>query len=222
MINNKERFNRSNIGVLLTLFTLSIPAYGMSKDHDYAEKKKAKWLLRGMLIDVKPINISSNIAVIGGKVETPEKRILATDISYFITESIALGLQVGRVSRDYVINNSQLGSFKAGKIVSNSVSLTAQYHVDMCCHFFPYLEAGLNHTWTHKVTPAQGIPQFEVKPVNSSILGAGFDYLLSDDWYLSSGIKYVKSPEYRFKGHGFNAGVKMDTLITSIGIAYLF
>jgi len=181
-----------------------------------------KWLLRTMLLDVRTVKSQSSISIIGGHIKTPDKRTVGADISYFFTPEIALEFQGGIFSRDYSISNSRVGSFKVGTIESNSVSLTLQYHFDTCCAFTPYLGLGANHAWTRKVEPASGIPDFQVKDLNSLILNAGIDYYLSDNWLLSTSIRYLISPDYQFEGHGFNASVKMDTLVTGVGIAYRF
>jgi len=206
----------------LIIFIFPVASPAMAGENGYKVYESNKWMLRAMLLDVRTVKSNSNISTIGGDIKTPDKRTVGVDISYFLTPEVALEFQGGVFSRDYSISNSKIGSFKVGTIESNSVSLTLQYHFVTCCAFTPYLGVGANHAWTRKVKPASGIPEFQVQDVNSLILSAGIYYYLSENWSFNTSLRYLISPDYQFEGHGFSASVKMDTIITGVGVAYHF
>lgn len=181
-----------------------------------------KWLMRGMLLDVRQSHTQSNLGLIGGNIKTDKKRTFGLDISYFLTNEFSVEFQGGVFSRNYYIENSKIGSFKVGTVESNSLSLVLQYHFNTCCNLIPYLGAGMNHSWTRSVKPANGIPKFDVNELNSIVISSGIDYRMSEDLFLSTSVRYIMSPDYYFTGAGFNAKVKMNTVITGFGVAYKF
>lgn len=203
-------------------FTIATPVPALADVVSYDVHEQKNWLFRFMLLDVRTVSINSDISIIGGKVKSPDKRTLGADVSYFFTPELSVEFQGGVLKRDYSISNSQIGSFRIGTIQSNSVSLAVQYHFNVCCKFMPYLGVGVNHAWTRKVEPAEGIPDFEVNDINSTIISSGIDYYFSNNWSVSTNFRYIISPDYQFSGHGFDARVKMDTLVSGIGIAYRF
>jgi len=212
----------SIFSMLACLYLYSLNSHATEQRVSYNEDNIQNWLIRGMFLDIKPLRVESNISSIGGEIDTPEKRTFGLDTSYFFSKAFSLEFQGGVFSRNYRIKNSEIGSFKVGTIESNSISLTAQYHIYTDSNLLPYLGVGINHAWTRKVKPADGIPQFNVDDVNSFILNGGIDYKISESWLLSTSLKYIMSPEYNFSGYGFNANIKMNTLITGVGIAYRF
>lgn len=216
---------RSSISIgILTLICLIItfPALSTPEQSSYHITNAKKILVRASIIDIKPLKVSSDVSVIGGQISTPEKRTLGIDASYFFSDNISLEMQAGIFSRDYAIRNSRLGAFSIGTVESNSISAIMQYHFDICCQLMPYVGLGINHAWTRKVKPSPGVPKFEVKDVNSLILNAGLNYAISESWMVNLSEYYIMSPEYNFSGYGVNAKVKMNTLVTAIGLAYSF
>lgn len=221
---NKRLINNNSIVYALMACFFSYSAFSSASENNlsYSKETAQNWLIRGMYIDIKPLDSESHISSIGGKIQTPEKRIFGVEGVYFFSKNFSLEIQGGVLSRDYRVKDSKIGSFEIGTIESNSVSMTAQYHINTESELSPYFGIGINHAWERKVKPAEGIPAFKVGSINSLILNAGIDYRISESWFLNIGEKYILSPEYQFSGYGFNASVKMNTLITGVGIAYLF
>lgn len=181
-----------------------------------------RWLIRVMAVQVIPIDLKSEISGIGGKVDTPQTNQMSMDLSYFVTDHWAVEFQGGPFNREYRVKESRLGDFKIGSISHTALSMTLQYHFFRDAKLSPYLGLGINHVWTRDVKPAPGIPKFNVRDITSWLVSAGVDYQLSNNWSLSTSLRYVISPEYEFQGQGFNSTVSMNTLIVGGGLGYHF
>ncbi|WP_167355346.1 OmpW/AlkL family protein [Pseudomonas marginalis] len=186
------------------------------------ETKLDPWMIRVMVLDVIPVGLTSEISTIGGRVETSRKSILGIDFSYFMTQHWAIELQGGPFERDYWIKDSKGGDFKIGSVRNTALSLTLQYHLYPSAKLSPYIGLGINKAWTREVSPAPGIPNFDVKNITSTIFNAGIDYRLDSRWTLSGNFRYIKSPEYRFNGQNFESVVSMDTLVVGAGLGFRF
>ncbi|MDC6378917.1 outer membrane beta-barrel protein [Pseudomonas graminis] len=181
-----------------------------------------RWLIRVMAVKVIPVDLTSEISVIGGKVDTPQTNQLSMDLSYFLTDHWAVEFQGGPFDREYRVKGSKVGDFKVGSISHTALSMTLQYHFFRNAKLSPYLGLGINHVWTRDVKPAAGIPKFDVRDITSWLVNAGVDYQLSNHWSISTSLRYVVSPEYEFQGQGFNSTVSMNTLVVGGGLGYHF
>lgn len=181
-----------------------------------------RWLLRIMGQRVTPCGMSSNVSTVGGKVDTPSVNTISFDLSYFVTDYWSIEMLGGPFKRDYKIVDSNVGSFDVGSISNFTISLGVVYHLFPHRSLSPYVGMGLNYAWVEKIEPAPSIPKFAVKDVTSGMFSVGADYTLNRKWILSCGIKYIVTPEYAFKGDGFESTVSMNTLITGVGLGYRF
>lgn len=178
------------------------------------------WLVRAGAARLAPVGMQSNIAVIGGNVETPDETGPTLDISYFLTDHWALQLAGGVASTAYRLTDSAFGDFDIGTVKAATLALMAQYHFRPGAALNPYLGAGVARSHTLRVNPADNIPDFDVDSLNSVMLGAGLDYHLSGHWFASAAMVYISVPTYHFEGEGFSAEVNMDTLLTGLGLGY--
>ncbi|NYF20669.1 outer membrane protein [Xanthomonas sp. JAI131] len=198
------------------------PASAMAAEVLLSAPRQGNWLIRAMALEIVPLNLDSEISYIGGEVDTPSDFVPGLDLSYFVTDHWAIEFQGGLFAREYRISKSSIGAFDVGTVESGAVSLTAQYHFRPHAALNPYIGLGVNYAWEHKVRPAAGIPDFRVDAIASGIANLGFDYRLAGNWYFSSSVRYVISPAYRFEGQGFNATVKVSTLVLGLGVGYRF
>lgn len=182
--------------------------------------RQGGWMFRAMALQVNVKNMRSTLSGIGGEITTPNQRTPGLDVTYFVTDRWALEVQGGVFARDYRIEKSRIGDFAVGTVESGSVSMTVQYHFRPYARLSPYLGYGFNYAWEHKIRPAPNIPNFHVKPIVSRILNMGLDYQATKHWFVSASVRYITSPTYAFRGHGFNASVDLDTLIIGVGVGY--
>lgn len=209
-------------GAMMAGTVLLAPTQCVAADAVAQGREQGYWLVRVMALEVDAIHVASEIPIIGGKITIPSKAVPGMDLSYFVTDHWAVECQGGVFARDYRIRNSRIGDFDVGTVESGTVSLTVQYHVRPHATLSPYLGLGINYAWPHAVRPAGGIPDFEVRGITSAILNLGVDYRVADHWRLSTSVRYVSSPAYRFTGHGFGAVVEVDTLVVGVGVGYRF
>ncbi len=201
--------------LLLTVLTPTAPA-GANALH------QGDWLLRGMVIGSQAAQVHSTISTIGGAVEIDSRIQPGADISYFLSERWALEF-TGGISRAYYrVRDSLIGDFDVGRVDSDSVMLSLQYHFLPWGALTPYLGAGLYHAREHSVEPAAGIPDFTVEPVTGPLVVAGADYHLGGAWFASANLRYLKVPTYRFEGDGFSSELRASIWTLGAGLGYRF
>jgi len=215
MMNGLEKRCSALIGFALYPLACTV-CFGHSFDNE------PNWRAQITGLNIKPVGMKSNISSIGGEVVTPSQRYLGMSLSYFITPNWAIEFQGGPFQRSYKIANSRVGTFPVAKISNLAVGISIQYHFSSVESLSPYVGVGLNHAWTKKVKGAPGIPDFDVKDITSKTFVAGVDYRLSARWILTTSIQYILTPEYGFSAPGFETSVKINTLITGIGLGYRF
>ncbi|WP_338544730.1 OmpW family outer membrane protein [Pseudomonas benzopyrenica] len=184
--------------------------------------RQADWLVRGSALSVRSLTQTTDIPIVGGQIKSPDKTYPGLDISYFFTDHWAIEFQGGHVKRSYAVSGSSLGNFSVGSIDSNVLSLALQYHFRPTESIKPYVGVGANYAWTRSVDPAQNIPSFDVKPIASTLFAAGIDVAIAPGWLVNASARYLLSPEYDFKGEGFSATVKINTLVLGMGVGFYF
>lgn len=207
--------------LLIMLSTLTAFAGGMP-DTPRKHEPDGRWMIRLMGQRITPINLSSEISVIGGRLDTPPKSVVSLDLSYFLTDYWSVELQGGPFKRSYKIVGSKAGTFDVGTISNVAASMALLYHISPQSQISPYIGVGVSHAWVKGVEPAKGIPEFRVKDVTSAMVSLGLDYKLDRKWLVSAGLRYIISPDYTFDGDGFESTVSMNTLIAGAGVGFRF
>ena len=215
--NNGKRLTPGAYPLAIGALLLSVSQAAMS--HDINE---GKWLVRVMALDIRQTNVRSEVPDIGGKIDIAPIIQPGLDISYFVTDHWAVEFQGGIAKNDYRIAGSAIGDFDIGSVETLSLGLTLQYHFRPTPNLKPYLGVGLIHTRTRAVKPADNIPDFDVEDINSVVLNAGVDYRLSGNWFASASLRYILIPTYRAKGEAFDTEVKLNALVSGIGVGYRF
>jgi outer membrane protein len=207
--------------LLIMLSTLSAFAGGIT-DTPRKYEPDGRWMVRLMGQRVTPIDLSSEISVIGGRLDTPPKSVASLDLSYFVTDYWSVELQGGPFSRSYRIVGSKAGTFDVGTISNVAASMAVLYHISPQSQISPYIGVGFSHAWVKGIERAEGIPQFRAKDVTSAIVCLGIDYKIDQKWLFSAGLRYIMSPDYTFDGDGFKSTVSMNTLMTGAGVGFRF
>lgn len=184
--------------------------------------KAGDWLVHGRIIGMIPTERTSRIAFIGGRVDTPAAVLPDLDVSYFLTDHLAVSGQAGAIRSRPVIRNSLVGDIAIGSIWNAVVSGVVRYHFLPNARFNPYLGVGASATTSIAVYPAKGIPAFTVKSQTSPLIQAGFDYHLTGNWFGNAMVKYVFVPPVSYEVAGVDVKADLNMLVVGAGIGYRF
>lgn len=133
--------------LLLALATTCLSAPALAQD-DAANP----WQIRARVISVMPdesANLSVAGAPLGGDVAIDTSYVPELDITYFLTEKLALELILGVTPHDVTATDvAAVGGADVdiGDVTLLPPTLTLQYHFKNDSRFTPYIGAGLNYT----------------------------------------------------------------------------
>ncbi len=180
------------LGLFVLAFTLNMNAQD-DNDSDYDQ-----WKMRFRVISVIP-NASATIGTIGGDAEISTAFVPEIDFTYFLNNKWALELILGTAKHDVNTVGSNLtaiGGPASAEVDLGSVwllppTLTLQYHFGGDS-FQPYAGAGLNYTIFYNHDPAAGGGlDVDFKNKMGFALQLGFDYALTEKWFLNFDAKYL-------------------------------
>ncbi len=169
-------------------------------------------------------DVDGTTAEIGGSVEASDTFIPEVDISYFITDNIALELIAAMTRHDMSLKNSDSGDLDLGDVSLLPPTLTLQYHFMPKAKFSPYIGAGIN--WTLFFNQEKSTDITAVNYTNSvgPAFQAGLDMRIDDRWSLNIDVKKVfVQTDVTVNGGGVNANdVDLDPWIVGFGFGYRF
>ncbi len=181
------------------------------------------WMIRGRVIGVIPLNSSSSIDVIGGKVGTSNAVAPEVDFSYFLTDNIALELIAATTKHNLYANNSVLGgSVKVGSTWVLPPTLLLQYHFMPKERFSPYVGVGLNVSFFYSTSPASGINSLAMTSNVGAAVQAGFDYNFSGHWFANLDVKQIFVNTSASVNGAIRAHTALNPLVVGAGIGYRF
>ncbi|KQT78603.1 hypothetical protein ASG51_22130 [Methylobacterium sp. Leaf465] len=180
------------------------------------------WLVRGRIMGTIPTEQSTHIAVIGGQSKTPTALLPDGDVSYFLTDHIAIEGQAGPIRTRPKIRNSLVGDVAIGSVWNAAAMATLQYHLLPGARLNPYLGVGLAVTTPIAIDPARGIPDFTLGSLASPVLQAGFDYHLGGNWFGNVAVKYLFVPRQSYTIGGVRVAADLDMLMVGAGLGYRF
>ncbi|MGU3362808.1 OmpW/AlkL family protein [Methylobacterium sp. M6A4_1b] len=215
------------IPILVGLLALVPPARPASAAEppapgDVAGLRAGDWLVRGRVSGSIPTERHSQIGLIGGRVDTPVAILPDADLSYFLTDHIAVEVQGGASRTRPSIRGTLVGDIKVGSIWNAAAMGMVQLHILPGARLNPYLGVGLAASTPLAILPAKGIPNFRLKSQVSPVLQAGFDYHLSGRWFANAMVKYVFVPRQSYGLGGVGVEVDLNMLIVGAGLGYRF
>lgn len=187
-------------------------------------KAAGSFMVRGRVIGVIPLNTSSSISVIGGKVETSNTPAPEVDFSYFLTDNIALELIAATTKHDmYAVNSALGGRTKVGSTWVLPPTLLLQYHFMPKERFSPYVGVGLNVSFFYGTSAAAGINQVAMKNGVGAAIQAGFDYNFSGRWFANFDVKQIfVNTTASVNGGAIQAKTALNPFVVGAGIGYRF
>lgn len=178
------------------------------------------WLLRARIMGLLPHGETSDVGLIGGRIETPDQIMPDGEMAYFLTDHVSLEVQGGIALSKPKIVDTVVGTLEIGSIWSAAVSTLAQYHFRPEARLNPYVGAGASVSWPVRIDPAAGIADFDIERLVSPMVQVGFDYQLSDDWFANAMAKYVFVPGQTYSGGGASFKSDLDMVVVGVGIGY--
>ena len=205
---------------LAGLGALAAPAQAQELTMD---KTAGDWLVRVRGIAVLP-DESSTVTPIGGDVDLTNEYVPEVDLSYFLTDNIALELIAATARHDVTDNNSVIGDVDLGEVSHLPPTLTLQYHPLPKQRFSPYLGAGINYTiFYNEDAPGGAVTSIHYQDTFGYALQAGIDVAVAPNWSVNFDVKKLFiSTEVAINGGAINADVDIDPWIVGLGVGYKF
>ena len=210
---------------LLAAMAAAQPASAQTETGDApVGKAGGTFMVRGRIIGVIPLNSTSSISLIGGKVETSNTVMPEVDFSYFLTDNVAFELIAATTKHDLYAANSALGArTKVGSTWVLPPTLLLQYHFFPKERFSPYVGVGLNVSFFYGTSAAAGINQVAMKNGVGAAIQAGFDYNFSGNWFANFDVKQIfVSTTASINGGAIHAKTALNPTVIGAGIGYRF
>ncbi len=190
-------------------------------------KAAGTFMIRGRLIGLIPENSSSSFsgAINTGNVSTSNAVMPEVDLSYFVTDDIALELIAATTRHEVYADNSPLGShYHIGSTWVLPPTLLAQYHFNPRERFSPYVGAGVNVSFYYGTSPANNaVTQLAMKPGVGAAIQAGFDYNVSGHWFANFDVKQIFLNAAASANNGaVHAKMALNPTVIGAGIGYRF
>jgi len=185
--------------------------------------KKGDVLVRVRGIYVAP-DESATISVIGGTAAIDSAKVPELDISYFLTDKVAVELILATTKHSPVATGTALGNVPLGSVYLLPPTLTLQYHPMAGEKFSPYVGAGLNYTMFYSVKePAAVVTDIDYSNSFGYSLQAGADFWVNDKWFLNLDVKKLwLNTNVKINSNSINADVTINPLIVGFGIGTKF
>jgi outer membrane protein len=198
---------------LLTCIGLSSSVYADAGD----------WLVRLRGIYVVP-DASATIAPIGGSADIDNTFVPELDISYFVTDKVALELILATNRHSPIAAGTSAGNVPLGSVNLLPPTLTAQYHPLAGKKFSPYIGAGINYTiFFNADEPDAIVNDIDYKNSFGFALQAGFDVKLSERWVFNVDVKRLwLDTDVSLNGETIKADVSIDPWIFGAGFGIKF
>jgi outer membrane protein len=180
-------------------------------------------LLRARISGIVPYDVESQISVIGGQVEVPRLVLPDVDVTYFLTDKLAITGQTGALKTDIKIRDTLFGDQDVGSIWAIPLAVSLEYHFFSEERFSPYIGAGLIATWYTGAKPASSsVPDFSVAAQLAPTFRLGADYRFNENWLMNFEMKQVLPPTQVITNSGVTARTDLKTISAGLGIGYRF
>lgn len=214
--------------VLAGAFLMMAPAaHAQDAQPDFVGKEAGTLMVRLRAIDVLPLDSSSSISAIGGRVHATNQVAPEADFSYFFTDHIAAELIAGTTRHAIQARGTALGTVDVGSAYVLPPALTLQYHFFPHERLSPYVGAGIDVMFfydQHTGTPG-AVTKLDVRPAVGPALQAGVDYNVTGHWFVNADLKLLLvSPNANIDALGdhLRAKVALNPLVAGIGVGYRF
>jgi outer membrane protein len=199
-----------------------IPAPASAAEAPLTGLRAGDWLVRARVAALLPVDETSTVGLIGGRIVTPKMVLPDLLISYFLTDHISIEGQAGVVRTRPRIVESAIGDLDIGTIWSAAAAASIQYHFLPEARLNPYVGVGASYSHAISIEPGERVSDFDVKPQVSLMVQAGADYQLSQNWFANAAAKYMLVPETVYEGGGATFTSDADMVFVGAGVGYRF
>lgn len=188
-------------------------------------KQAGSVMLRGRVVGVIPMDSATSTSI-GGHVTTTNTPAPEVDLSYFITDNIALELIAASTEHSMKAVGTRVGTVDVGSTWVLPPTLTLQYHFMPRERFSPYVGAGVNASFFY-ATSGKG-PTVQSLSLDDNVgaaIQAGFDYNVAGRWFFNFDVKqiFVNTTAHLGTPLGaVTAKTSLDPLVIGAGIGYRF
>jgi outer membrane protein len=181
------------------------------------------WQVRLRGLAVVP-DESAETTVINGSVDIQNDYVPELDITYFLSDNLALELILGTTKHNVVATDTDLGDVPLGDVNLLPPTLTLQYHFNPHGKFRPYIGAGVNWTMFFDEDAAGGaVTTLEFDNSFGIALQAGVDIALDEHWMLNLDVKKIWLDTTAYANNGtIVSKVTVDPWIFGVGFGYRF
>lgn len=176
---------------------------------------------RGLVVHPSP---SGDIRPIGGDLDINTTVVPELDLTYFLTENVALELIAATTRHSAVATRTAVGNVPLGSVWLLPPTLSLQYHFRPNERIQPYVGIGLNYTFFYRAH-GEGVSDLHFKNSLGYSLQAGFDIALDDHWRVNVDVKKLMLSTKASMWAGatrIQANVDIDPWIMGAGIGYRF
>lgn len=212
------RFTTKLFPVILFLFSSPVLASA------YTLPGKGDVVLRARALGVLPHEDASIAGVVTGNEISIENSIVPElDLSYFLTDTIALEVIAAVTPHEVGTKNSSAGPLDLGNVWLLPPTLLLQYHYKHSGAFKPYVGAGINYTVFFNDDAGSSVTNVKYENSIGPALQIGADYALDEHWMLNVDAKklWVNS-DVSFNNGAIAADVDIDPVVIGLGIGYRF
>ena len=182
------------------------------------------FLLRGRLVGIFPKNSDSTISLIGGHIEVSNSITPEVDLSYFLTDHLAIEGEAGITRNNLTAEDTAIGRVDVGKVWGAPIIALLQYHLLPRSRWNPYAGVGVAFLPYFDAQPAGGlVQQLSVKSEVGAAFQAGIDLQVTGRWYGNLDLKkLIISSSATVDDGAIDATGHIDPLIVGLGIGYRF
>ncbi|KQS72346.1 hypothetical protein ASG39_00735 [Rhizobium sp. Leaf371] len=225
-----NRFRRmASVPALLALALLASTAPALAQEPESGGSPPSSGLgagdllIRARITGVLPYDLRSRIDLIGGAVQVDRMVLPDVDVSYFLTDHIAVTGQTGVLKTRFRIKGSLVGDIDVGSILTIPLALSADYHFLPDARFNPYLGVGAVATWYTGAKPASPlVKSFSVERQISPMVRIGMDVRMTEKWFANTEMRLVLPPTQVLTNSGVTARTDVKSLSLGVGVSYRF
>lgn len=198
-------------GLVLGLASTTAVADGM---------QAGDWLVRAGYHTVNPKGDNASVLGGSGNLQVGQDSAATFNVSYFVTDSIAIELQAATPF------NHEVSIDNVGKVASVRhlpPTLNAQYHFDLGA-FRPYVGAGLNWTifFDEATTGALAGADLSLDDSFGLDVQAGVDYAIGEDWFINAEVRWIDIDSDAEVNGATLTTVEIDPFVYAVGIGRKF